>query len=104
MQALRAARARRARHRCAASAQPRSATERSLVVLWEELLALSGIGIDDDFFALGGTSLLAARMIAELAHRRGVALPLTTIVEAPTIRAVRASARTAAPWRRPTAW
>lgn len=70
-----------------AGTMPRSATERSLVALWEELLSLSGIGIDDDFFALGGTSLQAARMIAELAHRRGVALPLTTIVEAPTIRA-----------------
>jgi FkbH-like protein len=87
IQALRAAtRAARAPGAASASAQPRSATERSLVVLWEELLGLSGIGIDDDFFALGGTSLLAARMIAELAHRRGIALPLTTIVEAPTIR------------------
>ncbi len=85
MQALRAA-ARTVRAPAAAGAQPRSATERSLVVLWEELLGISGVGIDDDFFALGGTSLLAARMIAELAHRRGIALPLTTIVESPTIR------------------
>ena len=85
MQALRAA-TRAVRAPAAADAQPRSATERALVVLWEELLGVSGVGIDDDFFALGGTSLLAARMIAELAHRRGVALPLTTIVEAPTIR------------------
>ncbi len=85
MQALRAS-ARAVRARVAAGEQPRSATERSLVVLWEEILGLSGIGIDDDFFALGGTSLLAARMIAELAHRRGIGLPLTTIVESPTIR------------------
>ncbi|HEY8977223.1 MAG TPA: HAD-IIIC family phosphatase [Burkholderiaceae bacterium] len=85
MQALRAA-TRAVRAPAAASAQPRTATERALVVLWEELLGVSGLGIDDDFFALGGTSLLAARMIAELAHRRGVALPLTTIVEAPTLR------------------
>ncbi len=85
MQALRAS-TRAVRPSAPASAQPRSATERSLVVLWEELLGLSGIGIDDDFFALGGTSLLAARMIVELAHRRGIALPLTTIVESPTIR------------------
>jgi len=85
MQALRAA-ARTVRAPAAAGAQPRSATERSLVVLWEELLGIAGVGIDDDFFALGGTSLLAARMIAELAHRRGISLPLTTIVESPTIR------------------
>ena len=84
-QALRAA-TRTVRAPAAASAQPRTATERALVVLWEELLGVAGLGLDDDFFAVGGTSLLAARMIAELAHRRGVALPLTTIVEAPTIR------------------
>ena len=84
-QALRAT-ARAVRPGAAAGAAPRSASERALVVLWEELLGVSGIGIDDDFFALGGTSLLAARMIAELAHRRGIALPLTTIVESPTIR------------------
>lgn len=86
MQALRAA-TRAVRAPADASAQPRTATERALVALWEELLGITGLGIDDDFFALGGTSLLAARMVAELAHRRGVALPLTTIVEAPTIRA-----------------
>ena len=85
MQALRATK-REVRTHAVAAVQPRSTTERALVVLWEELLGVSGIGIDDDFFALGGTSLLAARMIAELAHRRGVALPLTTIVESPTIR------------------
>lgn len=85
MQALRAA-TRAVRAPAPAGAQPRTATERALVVLWEDLLGVSGLGLDDDFFALGGTSLLAARMIAELAHRRGVALPLTTIVEAPTLR------------------
>ena len=97
MQALRAGN-RAVRPPAAASAQPRSATERALVVLWEELLGVSGIGIDDEFFALGGTSLLAARMIAELVHRRGIALPLTTIVESPTIRqfAQRADQGTAA--------
>ena len=85
VQALRAAK-HEVRAFAGVDARPRSATERALVVLWEELLGVSGIGIDDDFFAVGGTSLLAARMIAELAHRRGVALPLTTIVESPTIR------------------
>src|ERR1700748_1957403 len=85
VQALRAAK-REVRASAGVDARARSATERALVVLWEELLGVSGIGIDDAFFAVGGTSLLAARMIAELAHRRGVALPLTTIVESPTIR------------------
>jgi FkbH-like protein len=88
MQALRAsARAARAPAADAAAAPARSSTERALVALWEEVLGRDGLGIDDDFFALGGTSLQAARMVAELAHRRGVSLPLTTIIEAPTIRA-----------------
>jgi FkbH-like protein len=86
MQALRAG-ARSVRASRSATVKPRSATERALVVLWEEILGVTGLGIDDDFFELGGTSLRAARMIAELAHRRGIALPLTTIVEAPTVRA-----------------
>ena len=63
MQALRAA-TRAVRTPAAADAQPRSATERALVVLWEELLGVSGVGIDDDFFALGGTSLLSALIIS----------------------------------------
>jgi FkbH-like protein len=71
----------------ATQASARTATERALVALWEEILGVRGIGIDDDFFALGGSSLQAARMIAEIGHSRAVTLPLTTIIEAPTIRA-----------------
>jgi thioesterase domain-containing protein len=67
-------------------AAPRSATERSLLLLWEEILGIQGLGIEDDFFALGGSSLQAARMFADIAHRRGVSLPLTTVLEAPTVR------------------
>lgn len=65
---------------------PRSPTERSLLALWEEVLGMRGLGIDDDFFALGGSSLQAARLFADITHMRGVNLPLTTILEAPTIR------------------
>lgn len=89
---LRAMRAGTARHRDLASAPTpsRTATERSLLLLWEEILGIQGLGIDDDFFALGGSSLQAARMFADLAHRRGVALPLTTIIEAPTVASLAA--------------
>lgn len=66
----------------------RTATERSLLLLWEEVLGIQGLGIDDDFFALGGSSLQAARMFADLSNRRGAALPLTTILEAPTVAAL----------------
>lgn len=61
-------------------------TERAVLALWEEILGLRGLGVEDDYFALGGSSLQAARLFAEMAHRLGVSLPLTTILEAPTVK------------------
>jgi FkbH-like protein len=68
--------------------QPESDTERRLVELWRELLNIDEIGVDDDYFDLGGTSLLAARMFAEIARRFGKKLRLTTILDCPTVRAL----------------
>jgi FkbH-like protein len=68
--------------------EPSTETERRLVALWRELLNVVKLGVDDDYFALGGTSLLAADLFAEISQRFGVKLPLTTILEAPTIRAL----------------
>lgn len=65
--------------------EPRTKLERDLVDLWKELLRLSCIGIQDDFAELGGTSLAAARLFAALDDRFGRKLPMTTILEAPTI-------------------
>ena len=67
-------------------APPATHTERNLLALWQELLGIEGLGVEDNYFALGGTSLLAARMFAEIARRFGVKLRLTTILEAPTVR------------------
>lgn len=61
-------------------------TERAILALWEEILGLRGLGVEDDYFALGGSSLQAARLFAEISHRLGSSLPLTTILEAPTVR------------------
>ena len=66
--------------------KPASETEAKLVALWQELLNIDDIGVADDYFALGGTSLLAARMFSEIAQRFGVKLRLTAILEAPTVR------------------
>ena len=63
-------------------------TERRLRAVWEELLGIDGIGVDDDFFELGGSSLLAVQLFSRLASEFGVRLPLTTIIEAPTLRAL----------------
>jgi thioesterase domain-containing protein len=68
--------------------QAASPTERQLLTLWQELLNIEDLGVEDNYFALGGTSLLAARMFAEIARRFGVRLRLTTIVAAPTLRSL----------------
>ncbi|GAA3983107.1 amino acid adenylation domain-containing protein [Thermobifida alba] len=48
------------------SAEPADDLERSLAALWAELLEREHVGRDDDFFALGGDSLLVARMVGRL--------------------------------------
>jgi amino acid adenylation domain-containing protein len=70
---------------------PRSPLERRLAALWSELLGLSRIGIDDDFFALGGHSLTATRMLARLRDGCGVELTLATLFAAPTVAALAAT-------------
>jgi FkbH-like protein len=64
---------------------PRNATETRLVELWTQLLRVDAIGICDDYFDLGGTSLLAVEVIAQVETIWGKKLPLTAMVEAPTI-------------------
>jgi len=64
---------------------PRDERERELCTIWEEVLKIPNIGIDDDFFELGGTSLHALGLFAKLEARRGCSLSPTTIVQAPTI-------------------
>ncbi len=65
---------------------PTNEVECQMLALWQEILALTGLGIDDDYFALGGSSLSAARLFAEVTRRFGVKLPLTTILSSPTVR------------------
>ncbi len=66
-------------------AEPRNATERALAVLWCELLGIESVGIHDDFFDLGGQSLLAIRAVARIRDEFRVDLPLRHLLEHPTI-------------------
>ncbi|WP_285621796.1 non-ribosomal peptide synthetase [Kineosporia sp. NBRC 101677] len=52
-----------------AGGTPQGALERQLSELWAELLGVEQVGRDDDFFALGGDSLLVARLVALLRER-----------------------------------
>jgi acetoacetyl-CoA synthetase len=60
-------------------------TTRLLTAIWERLLRQSPIGADENFFDLGGDSLLAITLFLEIAQATGADLPITTIYEAPTI-------------------
>lgn len=61
------------------------ATESHLVAMWQKLLGLDSVGLDQNFFDLGGDSSLAVRMFAEIEEIFKVKLPLATLYETPTI-------------------
>jgi FkbH-like protein len=67
-------------------APPTSDTEVGLLHLWEEVLETSGLGVEDNFFALGGTSLQCVILFAEVEHRFSAQLSPTDILDAPTVR------------------
>jgi amino acid adenylation domain-containing protein len=64
---------------------PRTETEERLVAIWSEVLQLSPIGVQDNFFALGGHSLMAIQVISRVRNKFGIDLPLRTLFENPTI-------------------
>jgi amino acid adenylation domain-containing protein len=65
---------------------PRSETETALAGIWEELFGILRPGIDDNFFAIGGHSLAAMRMVAHIEKIWGIRLSIKTIFRLPTIR------------------
>jgi hypothetical protein len=58
--------------------------ERTLVAIWEQAFAISPIGVTDDFFALGGDSILSLQVTAA-ARQAGIVLDEAAIFEHPTI-------------------
>ncbi|MFA0922878.1 non-ribosomal peptide synthetase [Xanthomonas fragariae] len=64
---------------------PRDALEHQLAAMLQEMLGIEVVGVDDNFFDLGGDSLRAAQMIARFPQMFGVELPLGTLFNAPTI-------------------
>lgn len=64
---------------------PRSASERLLAELWCRMLKLDAVGVHDNFFSLGGHSLLGIQLFAQVEKRTGRRLPIRTLFQAPTI-------------------
>ncbi|WP_022681756.1 SDR family oxidoreductase [Sphingobium bisphenolivorans] len=64
---------------------PRTDTERAIAAIWQDMLGAGAIRRGDDFFDLGGHSLLAVQLINRLRKQFGQPLPLTALIEAPTL-------------------
>ncbi|MCE9606886.1 MAG: SDR family NAD(P)-dependent oxidoreductase [Planctomycetia bacterium] len=67
--------------------EPRDDLERTLVGIWSELLGVESIGVRDSFFDLGGHSLIAVRLFAQIKKSFHVEFPISVLFGAPTIEA-----------------
>lgn len=57
-----------------------------VAAIWGEVLKVDAVGLDDSFFDLGGHSLIAAQIMARIAAKFGVELPLSAVADHPTVR------------------
>ncbi|HEY0495450.1 MAG TPA: SDR family oxidoreductase [Kutzneria sp.] len=69
---------------------PGDDNERALADIWASVLGVEPVGAKDNFFDLGGNSLIALHMLALVRERLGVAVPTATLFERPTVRALAA--------------
>jgi acyl carrier protein len=69
-------------------AEPRSVLERAIARVWEEVLGVAGVGMDDNFFDLGGHSLLVARLQERLLETLGREVSVVDLFLYPTVRAL----------------
>ncbi|MBE7174551.1 MAG: amino acid adenylation domain-containing protein, partial [Williamsia sp.] len=67
---------------------PRSEKEKVLASIWQDVLKLERVGVEDDFFSLGGYSLLALRLISQVRNFFGVELQISDIFTHQTISAL----------------
>ncbi|MGK2318682.1 non-ribosomal peptide synthetase [Gordonia rhizosphera] len=69
-------------------AAPTTESEHLVAAAFAEELSCDRVGVDEDFFLMGGSSLSAFAMVARLRERTGVALPIAALLENPTPRAL----------------
>ncbi|HVT95149.1 MAG TPA: amino acid adenylation domain-containing protein [Bryobacteraceae bacterium] len=67
---------------------PPDEMEARLLEIWEEVLGIRPIRVTDDFFNLGGHSVLALRLVAKIETEWGLRLPLSILLKAPTVEAL----------------
>ncbi len=71
--------------RVAAEAAPRTDTEHTVARILADVLGVAAVGTDDDFFALGGDSILAVQALSRLRRTFGVDLSARTVFDAPSV-------------------
>ncbi|MGQ4464646.1 amino acid adenylation domain-containing protein [Streptomyces violaceoruber] len=64
---------------------PHGPVEETLYELFREILGVAQMGVDDNFFALGGHSMLAARLLVQINSALGVELTVRSLLDAPTV-------------------
>lgn len=67
------------------SGKPKDALELQLAGIWESVLGIRPIGMEQNFFDLGGHSILAVRLMHRIEQALGRRLPITTLLQAPTV-------------------
>ncbi|RFA38532.1 phosphopantetheine-binding protein [Alkalilimnicola ehrlichii] len=67
---------------------PRNPTEERIAALWQELLNVEKVGVYDNFFQVGGNSLIASRLLYRIHDVFEVELPLSQLFEATTVAAI----------------
>ena len=72
---------------------PVDEVERELADIWEELIGIAGLGVNDDFFELGGDSLVAVRLAARIRERFGIELNVRALFDCTTIARLAARVR-----------
>ncbi len=75
-----------ARVRTEAPVEAGNDLERQVLAVWEEILGTTGIGVNDNFFDIGGHSLLAVRLHRRLRGELDRTFPLTEVYRHPTVR------------------
>jgi amino acid adenylation domain-containing protein len=68
--------------------KPRTELEKNIASIWSEHLQIPNIGIDDNFFDMGGTSLLTQKVITSMRKRYNLKVPVTKIYQFPTIAGI----------------
>jgi amino acid adenylation domain-containing protein len=77
------------------NAPPQTPIERRVAQVWSEVLGIREIGVDDNFFDLGGHSLRATQVISRIRQTFELDLPLRTLFECPTIASFATAIETA---------